>query len=477
MGNNRKTPPQAINSFLPSIPVVPDERPTEELNVQVTLESIGEVKRLPVHHLRLRVVKGIDSGTTCQVDMPHVTIGTGSTNDLRLRDRRVSRHHCQIFVRDGNYVIRDQGSRNGVYVNGVRVYEAAIEPQTIITIGLTQVAFEPECDAMVVLPYEHHEFCGMRGRSKAMAQVFGLLSEVASSNLTCLITGETGTGKELAARALHLNSERAKRPFLVVDCASVGSQFLEDKIFGHAQGAYTGANRAVAGVFEEANGGSVFLDEVGELPLELQPKLLRVIERREATRIGSHKAMKLDVRLIAATHRDLPAMVREGAFREDLYYRLAEITIAIPPLRERREDIALIVKAVLDEEGRVGQSLTDDAFEYLRSCDWPGNVRELRNLIRRASALTKSSHIDRKLLEELNASGVTTQGLEESPQQAEPVELIGANLPLNEANEVYRKAYTQYIRDRFGNDLNRASLHTGLHPKSISRLFRKYGVY
>ena len=136
MSSNRKTPPQAINSFLPSIPVIPDEPQTEELNVQVTLESIGEIKRLPVHHLRLRVVKGIDSGITCQVDIPHVTIGTGSTNDLRLRDRRVSRHHCQIFVRDGHYVIRDQGSRNGVYVNGVRVYEAAIEPQTIITIGV-----------------------------------------------------------------------------------------------------------------------------------------------------------------------------------------------------------------------------------------------------------------------------------------------------------------------------------------------------
>jgi two-component system response regulator AtoC len=289
--------------------------------------------------------------------------------------------------------------------------------------------------------------------------------------------GETGTGKELAARALHLNSGRAERPFLVVDCASVSSQFLEDKIFGHAQGAYTGAHKAVAGVFEEAYGGTVFLDEVGELPLELQPKLLRVIERREATRIGSHRAVKLDVRLIAATHRNLLAMVKEGSFREDLYYRLAEITVAMPPLRNRREDIELIVKAVLEEEGRVGQSLSADALAYLRSCDWPGNVRELRNLIRRASALTKTSVIDQKLLEQLNTPGVITQALEDDIQRTNTHEIIGANLPLNEANEVYRKAYAQYIRDRYGNDLNAASMHTGLHPKSISRLFRKYGVY
>ncbi len=446
-----------------------------------TADLALEAKRLPSYNLQLLVVRGADLGIVYKSTLPHLTIGTSKSCDFILHDKSISRHHCVIYVRDSSYIIRDQDSRNGVFIKGLRIIEAAIDPKTVITIGKTALLFEPKCDDILVFPHDEEEFCGMRGRSRVMKEVFGIISEMAPTNLTCLLVGETGTGKELAAKALHVNSKRADKPFLVVDCAAVGRQFLEDKLFGHTPGAYTGADRARPGIFEEANGGTVFLDEIGELPLELQPKLLRVLERREVTRIGSHRATRLDVRIIAATHRDLLEMVREGAFRKDLFYRLAELSIIIPPLRERVDDIELIVNGILQEEGESGHRLSRDGLDYLKRLDWPGNVRELRNLIRRASAFTKTGVIDANLLDELMGNysvTIVTQMPNADPDETPGVaRLVGSELPLNEATECYRSEYVKYLRERFGNDLGRAADHAGLHPKSISRLFKQYGVY
>ena len=312
---------------------------------------------------------------------------------------------------------------------------------------------------------------------------------------------------------------------------------MEDKLFGHQKGAFTGATAAVPGVFEQACGGTVFLDEIGELQLELQAKLLGVLERREATRIGSHTPVKLDVRLVAATHCYLSEMVRRGTFREDLLYRLSEFTLRIPSLRERGEDIALIAEAMLAREGFASRKLADDAIAYLRELRWPGNVRELRNLLRRAAILTHGTIIDQQLLEDLAASTAEMHVPREqldaaaalrsgsirsasdrpttlrpataparpegsvrprasvhpheevldsrSTQELDPVtppelptsDCSHFDLPLEASTESHRKAYVHALRKRFGNDLQAAADHAGVHPKSVSRLFRQYGVY
>jgi DNA-binding NtrC family response regulator len=431
--------------------------------------------------LALRVVSGVNRGSVCALGRAPIAIGGAASNDLCLGDRHVSRSHCEVFEQAGEYWVRDLGSTNGTYVDGHRVSEAPLTRSTRLVIGMTQIALEPLADGVV------EEQCGdMVGSSPSMRQVFSALRSVAQSSLTCLLLGETGTGKELAARALHAHSARAQKPFLVVDCASVGAQFIEDKLFGHERGAFTGAHGAQAGVFEEARGGTVFLDEIGELPISLQAKLLGVLERREATRIGSHTPVKLDVRLIAATHRNPSEMAVRGEFRQDLLYRLSEYTLRMPALRERRGDIPAIAQAVLARDGSE-LSLSQDAAEYLEQQPWPGNIRELRNLMRRAALLAGGPVIDRTLLrtlEEATSVIELPRGLDsmrvpkqENARAVEPAQGEVFALPLAEATESFRRQYVAYLRQRFGSDLNAAAQHAGIHPKSISRLFRMYDAY
>jgi DNA-binding NtrC family response regulator len=438
-------------------------------------------------------MKGADAGRFCELVSGKASIGAAPNNTLCLTDRHVSRRHCELSTRDGEYVLRDLGSTNGTFVDGQQISEAVVTAASRIHVGRTELALQQLVPAPLASSTSHDVFGEMVGRSKAMLQVFGALHSVARSSLACLLLGETGTGKELAARALHDHSDRAGKPFLVVDCAAVGPQFIEDKLFGHQRGAFTGASHTVAGVFEEARGGTVFLDEIGELPLELQPKLLGVLERREATRIGSHLPVKLDFRLVAATHRNLTEMAKHGRFRQDLLYRVSEFTVRIPSLRERKDDIGLLAPAVLEREG-LARTLTTDAVDYLKGLPWPGNVRELRNLMRRAALLANGSVIDRALLEDLDAvvtseivvpeellesveSGRVSGPTASLTQRAGPPE-AGASLelPLAEATEIFRKAYLQQLRDRFGSDFAGAARQAGVHPKSVQRLYRLYGI-
>jgi DNA-binding NtrC family response regulator len=472
----------------------------------------------------VRVTKGVDVGRFCEIGAAPVAIGAAPSNGLCLSDHHVSRLHCEIFVRDERCVIRDLASTNGTFVDGAKVSEAVVSPSARILVGATELALHRLGRVTEVTVTTPDAFGDMVGSSKVMQHVFGALQSVARSSLACLLLGETGTGKEVAARALHDHSDRARKPFLVVDCASVGPQFIEDKLFGHMRGAFTGATHGVAGVFEEAHGGTVFLDEIGELPLELQPKLLGVLERREATRIGSHTPIKLDFRLVAATHRNLPELARQGRFRHDLLYRISEFTVRIPSLRERKEDIALLAEAVLRREG-FARTLTSDGIEYLQELPWPGNVRELRNLMRRAAVLAPTTIIDRALLTDLDA--VVTSEIQLPDDFVEslsasarsmlppaltrslpPRSLAPANpvpgsvppprlpvptltpaalaaspaasgaleLPMAEATDAFRRAYLLNLRERFGSDFNGAGLHAGVHPKSVQRLFRLYGI-
>jgi two-component system response regulator HydG len=241
-------------------------------------------------------------------------------------------------------------------------------------------------------------FEGIIGGSEPMQNVFDTLRQVSASMATVLILGETGTGKELVARAIHANSTRRGNRFMALNCAALSETILESELFGHEKGAFTGATQQRKGRFEYANGGTLFLDEVGDLPAATQVKLLRVIEYGEVFRVGSNEPVKVDVRLIAATHKDLPVLIREGTFREDLYYRLKVVTIELPPLRERLEDLPVLIQAFVDEfargQGKKSPEITPAAMELLYNYDWPGNVRELRNCVESMVVLDKDGKID-----------------------------------------------------------------------------------
>ncbi|MDH5673215.1 MAG: sigma 54-interacting transcriptional regulator [Myxococcales bacterium] len=441
-----------------------------------TTYTIGVEKyvHLPSHRIRLAVQRGPSAGLACDVEAQRVTIGTGSSNDLRPRDRRVSRCHCEVVATDAGYILRDLGSKNGTFVKGMRILEVMLDPGSVITVGSTEVVFESSLEWVAAVHSGKKEFGELVGRSPAMRRTFGLLEKIAPSNLTVLIQGETGTGKELAAQALHQHSERAKGPFIVIDCAAVGPQFIEDKLFGHQRGAFTGANEARAGAFEEAAKGSVFLDEIGELPLELQPKLLRVLERREVTRIGSNKSTPVDVRVIAATHRRLEDMVNDGRFREDLYYRLAEVIAPLPSLAQREGDLPLLVRTILDRSGFPKIDVTEGALAHLAKHPWPGNVRELRNVLCRAATLCQGGQIDEALLLELEANRKQVMRPITTNSQAPGLDLVGATMGIKDATEAYRAAYVQLVQERFGDDVDAAAEHVGVHPKSLQRLYRQY---
>lgn len=475
------------------MPARTSETPAEEQGSAIAgaRAAVQTVPALPGSRIAeapfyVRVAKGADLGLISVIGAKPLTIGTSPNADLCVSDRRVSRLHCDLFTRGDQCLVRDLGSTNGTYLDGVMVVEAVLSTGAIVRIGKTDLLIERHDG--VTAAHEPAHFGEMVGRSNVSLQMFASPRRVANSSLTCLLLGETGTGKELAARALHGHSDRAHKPFLVVDCAAAGPQFIEDKLFGHERGAFTGATGARPGVFEQAHGGSVFLDEIGELPIELQPKLLGVLERREATRIGSHTPIKLDVRVIAATHRNLSQMVQRSTFRQDLLYRLSEFTLRLPALRERAEDIDLIAESLLQREGLAACRVTEDAIEYLRGLDWHGNVRELRNLLRRAALLGDGAAVDRELLQQLDEvtavfhmppevlGALASEPLPEGPHQGTS-DGVDFSLPLEQATEACRKAYVLELRRRFGDDLIRAATHAGIHPKSVSRLFRLYRVY
>ena len=317
-----------------------------------------------------------------------MTVGAGPENDLVLTDDTVSRHHLEIHpIADGARVV-DLGSTNGTFVGGARVTEVTLSPGSRLKAGSTELLLRPAEEEFEVAPSTEDHFGSVLGKSLAIRKVFGILEKVADSSATVLLTGETGTGKGAFARAIHDKSSRRRKPFVVVDCGAIPAPLMESELFGHEKGAFTGAIAARRGAFEQADDSTVFLDEVGELPLELQPKLLRVLESGEIRRVGGEGVRKINVRIVAATNRDLNTEVAEGRFREDLYYRLAVIRVRIPPLRERSEDIPLLIRSFMEVHGGDTDSLEQSTIAALQTYGWPGNVRELRNLVERSVLLT-----------------------------------------------------------------------------------------
>jgi DNA-binding NtrC family response regulator len=355
-----------------------------------TTESVL-LSRVPLRGLAVEVVAGPDKGKRFAATTDRVSIGTAQQNDLVLTDATVSRFHLDLVRRGERIEVLDHDSTNGsglsgAILEGESVFVAA---GTVIGVGKSRVRV---ADGATVNLETHAggTIANVCGASPGMRLVIANVVRVASGDAPVLLQGESGTGKERVATAIHDLGPRAKKPFVTVDCAALAPTLIASELFGHEKGAFTGADRKRLGAFEQADGGTLLLDEVGELPTDVQSSLLGVLERRRFRRVGGHEEVGVDVRVISATHRDLRAEVNRGTFRLDLYYRLAVVVIRIPPLRERREDVAPLVEHFLRDagfEGSVGDVIPPAMMTELASHSWPGNVRELRNLLEATIAL------------------------------------------------------------------------------------------
>ncbi len=321
------------------------------------------------------------------------TVGKDAGNDLVLDHRFISSRHLKIARVDDKFHVVDQQSTNGTWLGPVRVFEAEVPFFTTLKVGETELSLEP---AGLGATKGATSYEGIIGTDAAIRQLAELIERVAPSTAAIAILGESGTGKELVARALHNRSPRREQAFIPVNCAAISKELIESELFGHEKGAFTGAMNARKGAFEEADGGTIFLDEIGELPLDLQAKLLRALESGEVKRVGATRPMNVDVRVVAATNRDLLGMAREGKFREDLYYRLCVVPLTLPPLRSRVTDLVLLAEHFVQKFVPRGQAvhLTSEAIARLKQHRWPGNVRELKNVIHRALLLRKGQNLE-----------------------------------------------------------------------------------
>ncbi|MCK6548334.1 sigma-54 dependent transcriptional regulator [Myxococcota bacterium] len=344
----------------------------------------------------------------------------------------------------------------------------------VIARALERKQLRAETESLKRALQETRGFHRLVGKSAVMRSVYDMLQHAARSEVTVLVTGETGTGKELAARAIHAHSSRADKPFVAINCGALPAELVESELFGYAKGAFTGASTSRPGLFEEASGGTLFLDEIGELPLSVQVKLNRALQEHEIRRVGQNTAVHVDVRVIAATHRDLKAEVKAKRFREDLFYRIYVLPIELPPLRARREDIALLAGHFLEHHAkaqrRTLEGLEPEALRALLGHAWPGNVRELENAIERAVAVTRGPSIS---LADLPAE------VRGPAEQEAPAEVL-IELPFREAVErerdrISRQYLTALLREFKGN-VTRAAERAGMERESLHRLLRRYGV-
>jgi DNA-binding NtrC family response regulator len=438
-----------------------------------------DIDGLPVRQVRsfrLRI-SGPDGEQTIEMDQPLARVGSRDGNDVVVKDDAVSRLHFEIFADDLGFRLRDLESTNGTYVDGYRAQDIYLKPGSVVRAGSTELVFDALERESAVPASRTERFGPLVGGSLKMRELFAVLEKAAPTDATILVEGETGTGKELVAQAVHERSRRSGGPFVVLDCAAIPANLMESELFGHERGAFTGATDKRAGRLEEADGGTIFLDELGELPIELQPKLLRAIEAREVRRVGGRDTTKVDVRIVAATNRDLAYEVNRGAFREDLYYRLAVIRVTLPALRERREDIVPLVEHFIrrelrDAPGRAQQildSVSDDNWKRLRSHPWPGNVRELRNVIERTLALSGGGTlraIDPPTSRRVGAATPT------------PANAVDLERPFVEQKQEtvanFERTYLQAQLDRHDGNISRAAAASGIDRMYFKRLLKKY---
>lgn len=433
--------------------------------------------------LRLRRYAWEQRGETQAFGSRRLTIGSHPENDLVLNDASVSRFHARLEVDATGYRLIDLQSKNGTWIGDTRIAEAWLQPGQSVQFGRIPLRFSLLEEEVEVAVSTSNRFGRLRGRSERMREVFAMLERVAPSDITVLVEGESGTGKELVAEALHEASHRKAGPLVVFDCSAVSPELIESELFGHVKGAYTGASNARAGAFEQAQGGTLFIDELGELSLELQPKLLRALEQRQIRRVGGNDVIPIDVRIIAATNRKLKRLVEEGNFREDLYWRLNVISIELPPLRERPEDIPLLVehfiKGISRSQGIGELNVSFQTMEKLKAYGWPGNVRELRNFVERAALLAAGGEVDARWLPESAPERARPQ------PSADPEDwLRGAGvtleLPFKDAKNVlvdsFERTYWTRMLEANNGNISASARAAGVHRKTVEYIVRKLGL-
>ena len=393
-------------------------------------------------------------------------IGTHSSNDLVLGDPAVSRFHCRLVREEGAWRVRDWGSLNGTKLETVRIRDADLSADATLSLGDSTVrvrAVAPAGQAIVpMIP----AFGSLAGTSVAMRKLFALLEKVAASDINVLIEGESGTGKELVANEIVQRSSRSERPFIVVDCGAISPNLVESELFGHVRGAFTGADRDRQGAFEAADTGTVFLDEIGELPIELQPKLLRALEAKEIRRVGETRPRKVNVRVISATNRDLEREVNRARFREDLYFRLSVINVRVPPLRERLDDLLILIRVFLSALNMPDQErlFSPQVLAEMTKHDWPGNVRELRNYVERTVVLQKASPAVRR-------STPSNAGV------ASPVDISTPfKIAKDSAVDTFERAYLGALLEASGGNMSKAARTAGMDRMYLHRLVQKHGL-
>jgi DNA-binding NtrC family response regulator len=347
----------------------------------------------PTSSFRLTVLEGADVGQNVIVDdssPTRVYVGSADGCHLRLNDRAVSRRHAALELTGTSLRVEDLDSTNGTYVNGIRVRDAFVSGGEVLRLGSTALQVEQGAAQPSALS-PALGFGKVQGASREMRRLYPLCERLAQSDVPVLIEGETGTGKEVLAESIHEASARSQAPFIVLDCTAIAPTLIESVLFGHERGAFTGATARQIGVFEEANGGTLFIDEIGDLDISMQPKLLRAIERAEVRRVGSTQWIKVNVRIVSATRRNLDAEIEAGRFRDDLFHRLAVGRIELPPLRARRGDVSLLVETFCAQQGVRSDAIPPKLRADWERAPWPGNVRELRNAVSRYLALGEFS--------------------------------------------------------------------------------------
>ncbi len=432
-----------------------------------TLDVGGKSQR------RIRRYGLLVNGKRHEFETHTIRVGSRRENDLVIQDGAVSRLHFEIVADPIGFRIRDLGSRNGTWVDGYRAVEMYLRSGSRIIAGDTELHFKLLDDEVDIPATTSDGFGPLIGSSLPMRELYAVLERAAPRDVTVLIEGETGTGKELVARAIHEQSRRASGPFVVFDCGAVPSNLLESELFGHEKGAFTGANARRIGLLEQAHEGTLFIDELGELPLELQPKLLRSLESREIRRVGGTATIPVDIRVVAATNRDLAVEVNQGGFREDLFYRLAVVQVKLPALRERREDVRplaeyFIRRLLKDDPTRLAELLEgidEENWKRLRKHPWPGNVRQLRNVIERTLALSDENRIS------INVPGGSPLA------GADPVP-FDLDRPFGEQKaDVVARFEEAYLRAQLAvhdGNFSRAAAAAGIDRMYFKRLLKKY---
>ncbi len=395
-------------------------------------------------------------------------IGKAPENDIVLDHPTVSRNHAVLSRQGEQFLVQDQGSTNGTFIDGAQIREGYLKPGAMLEVGDVQLRFQPSIKALDVSPLQEDRLVDLVGKSTPMRQIFALIKRIAPTESTLLLIGETGCGKGAASKTIHKLSTRAQGPFVVFDCASVPDQLIESELFGHEKGSFTGAVSQRKGFLEAADGGTLFIDEIDDLSLELQPKLLRALEDREFRRVGSSSAsIKFDARVIAASKKDLWEEVQKGRFREDLYFRLSVFTVALPPLRDRKEDIPLLVDTWA--VAPLWEKLPEAERQKVLGHTWPGNVRELRNFVERRKYMADMPELA------MDAFLRDYSGPEKVEGEQLPVKYAG---PFKDCKDElvrgFEREYLTRLLSKSQGNIARAARDAGLDRKHLYSLLHKY---